>query len=119
MSHPSGRSLLLVPLLGLLWGFNWPAVRIALTEIAPWTLRASGMTFAGRVQQLITVSLGLDDWEWGVTLWAKNPQYLTSIVYRMRFDEASARYAQFGPFYVSYVTTPAAMLDHCRIGVRK
>lgn len=76
----------------------------------------SGMTFAGRVQQLITVGLGLDDWEWGVTLWAKNPQFLTEIVYRMRFDEASARYAEFGPFYTSYVTTPAEMLDHCRIG---
>src|SRR6478609_2574734 len=75
----------------------------------------SGMTFAGKVQQLITVALGLDDWEWGVTLWAKNPQYLTSIVYRMRFDEASARYAEFGPFYTSYVVTPAEMLDHCRI----
>jgi hydrogen peroxide-dependent heme synthase len=75
----------------------------------------SGMTFAGKVQQLITVGLGLDDWEWGVTLWAKNPQYLTEIVYRMRFDEASARYAEFGPFYTSYVTTPAEMLDHCRI----
>lgn len=56
MSHPSGRSLLLVPLLGLLWGFNWPAVRIALTEIAPWTLRASGMTFAGLF--LVAVALG-------------------------------------------------------------
>ena len=75
----------------------------------------SGMTFAGRVQQLITVGVGLDDWEWGVTLWAKNPQFLTEIVYRMRFDEASARYAEFGPFYTSYVTTPAEMLDHCRI----
>lgn len=75
----------------------------------------SGMTFAGRVQQLITVGLGLEDWEWGVTLWAKNPQYLTEIVYRMRFDEASARYAEFGPFYTSYVVTPAEMLDHCRI----
>jgi chlorite dismutase len=75
----------------------------------------SGMTFAGRVQQLITVAVGLDDWEWGVTLWAKNPQYLTSIVYRMRFDEASARYAEFGPFYASYITTPAEMLTHCRV----
>lgn len=53
-SAPS-RSLLLVPLLGLLWGFNWPAVRISLTEIAPWTLRAAGMTFAGLV--LVTVAL--------------------------------------------------------------
>ena len=75
----------------------------------------SGMEFAGKVSQLITVGLGLDDWEWGVTLWAKNPQYLTEIVYRMRFDEASARYAEFGPFYVSYVATPTEMLDHCRI----
>ena len=49
------RSLLLVPLLGLLWGFNWPAVRMSLTEIAPWTLRAAGMTFAGLV--LVTVAL--------------------------------------------------------------
>jgi chlorite dismutase len=77
----------------------------------------SGMTFAGRVQQLITVGVGLDDWEWGVTLWAKNPQYLTEIVYRMRFDEASARYAEFGPFYTSYITSPAEMLVHCRVGV--
>ena len=76
----------------------------------------SGMTFAGRVQQLITVALGFDDWEWGVTLWAKNPQYLSSIVYRMRFDEASARYAEFGPFYTSYVVTPSEMLEHCRVG---
>jgi len=78
----------------------------------------SGMTFAGKVQQLITVGVGLDDWEWGVTLWAKNPQYLTEIVYRMRFDEASARFAEFGPFYTSYITTPAEMLDHCRLSAR-
>ncbi|HWB00869.1 MAG TPA: chlorite dismutase family protein, partial [Pirellulales bacterium] len=76
----------------------------------------SGMKFAGRVTQLITVSVGLDDWEWGVTLWARNPEFLKEIVYKMRFDEASARYAEFGPFYTSYVVSPAAMLDHCRIG---
>lgn len=49
------RTLLLVPLLGLLWGFNWPAVRIALGEIAPWTLRAGGMAFAGLA--LIAIAL--------------------------------------------------------------
>lgn len=76
----------------------------------------SGMEFAGKVSQLITVGVGLEDWEWGVTLWAVNPQFLTEIVYRMRFDEASARYGEFGPFYTSYITTPAAMLDHCHIG---
>ena len=77
----------------------------------------SGMAFAGKVQQLITVGLGLEDWEWGVTLWAKNPQFLTEIVYKMRFDEASARYAEFGPFLTSYIMTAAEMLDHCRIGI--
>ncbi|HVU85797.1 MAG TPA: hydrogen peroxide-dependent heme synthase [Pirellulales bacterium] len=76
----------------------------------------SGMKFGGRVTQLITVSVGLDDWEWGVTLWARRPEFLKEIVYTMRFDEASARYAEFGPFYTSYVTTPTKMLDHCRVG---
>ncbi len=75
----------------------------------------TGMTFGGRVTQLITVALGLDDWEWGVTLWAKNPEFLKDIVYRMRFDEASAKYAEFGPFYVSYLSTPAEALVHCRV----
>lgn len=89
----------------------------------PWEERSrmmiehgrSGMAFGGKVTQLITVAVGLDDWEWGVTLWARNPQYLKEIVYKMRFDEASAVYAEFGPFYMSYVTTPQQMLDHCRI----
>lgn len=75
----------------------------------------SGMKFGGRVTQLITVSVGLDDWEWGVTLWARNPEFLKEIVYTMRFDEASARYAQFGPFYTSFVTTAAEVLRHCRV----
>jgi peroxiredoxin len=77
----------------------------------------SGMAFAGKVSQLITVGIGLEDWEWGVTLWAANPEYLKDIVYSMRFDEASARYAEFGPFYTSYVSTAAQVLDHCLVGV--
>lgn len=76
----------------------------------------SGMKYAGRVQQLITVGVGIEDWEWGVTLWARNPEFLTHIVYEMRFDEASARYAEFGPFYTSYVMSPSEMLNHCRVG---
>jgi chlorite dismutase len=75
----------------------------------------SGMAFAGRVTQLITVGVGFEDWEWGVTLWAANPEYLKEIVYRMRFDEASARYAEFGPFYTGYVSTPAEILEHCLV----
>lgn len=76
----------------------------------------TGMQFGGKVTQLITVSVGLDDWEWGVTLWARNPEFLKDIVYRMRFDEASAKYAEFGPFYTSYIATPEEILDHCRVG---
>ncbi|MEI8071432.1 MAG: hydrogen peroxide-dependent heme synthase [Planctomycetota bacterium] len=75
----------------------------------------TGMTFGGRVTQLITVSVGLDDWEWGVTLWARRPDFLKEIVYKMRFDEASARYAQFGPFYTGYVATAEQVISHCQI----
>ncbi len=75
----------------------------------------TGMTFGGRVTQLITVAVGLDDWEWGVTLWARRPDWLKEIVYTMRFDEASARYAEFGPFYTGYVAAPEQVLAHCHV----
>jgi chlorite dismutase len=75
----------------------------------------SGMVYAGRVTQLVTGSVGLDDWEWGVTLWAKNPQYLKEIVYNMRFDQASARYGLFGPFYTGYRASGAEILGHCHL----
>lgn len=75
----------------------------------------SGMLFAGRVSQVITASTGLDDWEWGVTLWAKNPQYLKEIVYTMRFDESSARYALFGDFYFGYLLPPSELLEEIRL----
>ena len=75
----------------------------------------SGIKFAGKVSQLITVGVGLDDWEWGVTLWATNPLHLKQIVYDMRFDEASAKYAEFGPFYTSYIATPEKILTHCHV----
>ncbi|MEX2170129.1 MAG: hydrogen peroxide-dependent heme synthase [Pirellulales bacterium] len=79
----------------------------------------SGMTFAGKVTQLITVGLGFDDWEWGVTLWAANPDYLKEIVYRMRFDEASARYAEFGTFLVGYVCAAERVLRHCGVNATR
>ena len=75
----------------------------------------SGMAYAGRVTQLVTGSVGLDDWEWSVTLWAKNPQYLKEIVYNMRFDQASAHYGLFGPFYTGYRATADEILRHCRV----
>jgi chlorite dismutase len=75
----------------------------------------SGMKFAGRVSQLITASTGLDDWEWGVTLWARNPSYLKDIVYTMRFDESSAKYALFGDFYFGYILPPDELLEAVRL----
>ncbi len=75
----------------------------------------SGMAYAGKVSQLITVGLGLDDWEWGVTLWGANPAFLKDIVYEMRFDEASANYAEFGPFLIGYVCDAEKLIQHCHV----
>jgi chlorite dismutase len=71
-----------------------------------------GRMFHGRVLQLITGSTGIDDWEWGVTLFAERHADLKDCVYQMRFDEASARYADFGPFWTGMVGDPKAVLDH-------
>jgi chlorite dismutase len=72
---------------------------------------ASGRKFAGRVTQVITGSTGLDDYEWGVTLFCQHPDDVKEVVYTMRFDEASAAYAEFGPFYVGMVAEPDVVLD--------
>lgn len=59
-----------------------------------------GRRFAGNVKQIISGSIGLDDWEWGVDLFADNPGVFKRLIYEMRFDEASALYGLFGAFYV-------------------
>ncbi len=64
----------------------------------------SGRAFAGRVLQLITASTGLDDYEWGVTLFGVSPDVLKDVVYTLRYDKGSALYGEFGAFYVGYVT---------------
>lgn len=74
-----------------------------------------GRTYAGRVLQLITGSTGLDDWEWGVTLLADDPAALKEIVYEMRFDPASADYAEFGPFVTGLLLEPSDALR--RVGL--
>jgi peroxiredoxin len=56
------------------------------------------------VLQLITGATGLDDWEWGVTLFADEPTVIKEIVYEMRFDEVSAVYGEFGPFWTGLIT---------------
>jgi peroxiredoxin len=59
-----------------------------------------GRTYAGKVKQIITGSVGFDDWEWGVTLFADDALQFKKLVYEMRFDEVSARFGEFGDFYV-------------------
>lgn len=68
---------------------------------------SSGRKFAGRVLQLVTASTGLDDFEWGVTLFAEDLEVIKDVVYTLRYDKGSALYGEFGRFYVGYL----AMLD--------
>ena len=64
----------------------------------------SGRTFAGKIVQLVTASTGFDTHEWGVTLFAVNPEVIKDVVYTMRFDRGSALFGEFGDFYVGYLT---------------
>jgi hydrogen peroxide-dependent heme synthase len=64
-----------------------------------------GRTYAGKVKQIITGSVGFDDWEWGVTLFSEDALQFKKLVYEMRFDEVSARYGEFGDFYVGALLT--------------
>ncbi|HML15854.1 MAG TPA: hydrogen peroxide-dependent heme synthase [Bryobacteraceae bacterium] len=66
-----------------------------------------GRRYAGTVKQIISGSIGLDDWEWGVDLFADDPLVFKRLIYEMRFDEASAVYALFGSFYVGRRMSPA------------
>jgi hydrogen peroxide-dependent heme synthase len=70
-----------------------------------------GRRYAGTVKQIITGSIGFDDWEWGVDLFAEDPLVFKRLIYEMRFDEVSAVYALFGTFYVGK-RLPAAELPH-------
>lgn len=70
-----------------------------------------GREFRGRILQLITGSTGLDDWEWGVSLFGVALDDLKDCVHQMRFDRASALYAEFGPFYTGMVADPETTLS--------
>ena len=71
-----------------------------------------GRRYADRVKQMITGSQGLDDWEWGVTLWAEEPLPFKKMIYEMRFDQASSLYAEFGPFYLGRRRTPDQVAEY-------
>lgn len=66
----------------------------------------NGRRYAGKVRQIISGSIGLDDWEWGVDLFADDALDFKRLIYEMRFDEVSAVYAEFGPFYLGIRRTP-------------
>lgn len=68
-----------------------------------------GRRYAGEVRQIITGSIGFDDWEWGVDLFADNPLVFKKLIYEMRFDQVSAVYALFGTFYVGLKVAPAEL----------
>jgi chlorite dismutase len=81
-------------------GQNWYALTLEERSRLMQTHGTTGRRYAGRVLQVITGAIGFDAWEWGVTLFAKDPLDLKKLVTDMRFDEVSAQYADFGDFYV-------------------
>jgi len=90
---------------------NWYALDYESRKALMLGHGAVGRTFRERIVQLITGSTGLDDWEWGVTLFGVHPDDLKACVYEMRFDEASAHYAEFGSFWTGMVGEIEDVLD--------
>lgn len=84
-------------------GQNWYTLSLAERSRLMHAHGMTGRRYAGRVQQVISGAIGLDAWEWGVTLFAKDPLDFKKLVTDMRFDEVSAKYADFGDFYVGMV----------------
>ncbi len=91
---------------------NWYMLDFDARKALMRTHAVTGRKYAGRISQLITGSTGLDDWEWGVTLMAHEVGSVKDIVYEMRKDEVSARFAEFGPFYINLRLEPEALWDH-------
>jgi len=75
----------------------------------------AGRRYASRVTQLITTATGIDDWEWGVTLFANDLKAIRDVVYEMRFDKGSAIYGEFGSFYVGVRFTPDELASVLRL----
>jgi chlorite dismutase len=88
-------------------GRNWYAVPVEERARMMRDHGVIGRHYAGQVSQIISGSIGFDDWEWGVDLFADDPVVFKKLIYEMRFDEASAWYAEFGPFYVGLQFSPA------------
>jgi chlorite dismutase len=87
-------------------GQNWYALSLDERSRLMQAHGTTGRRYAGRVQQVISGAIGFDAWEWGVTLFARDPLDFKKLVTEMRFDEVSAKYAEFGEFYVGRVVGP-------------
>ena len=92
-------------------GQNWYALSLEERSRLMMAHGTTGRGYAGRVSQVISGAIGLDAWEWGVTLFAGDPLSFKKIVTDMRFDEVSAEYAEFGDFYVGRTATAGEWLD--------
>ncbi|HUF13426.1 MAG TPA: hydrogen peroxide-dependent heme synthase [Longimicrobiales bacterium] len=79
---------------------NWYALDVAERNRMMAEHGLSGRRFAGRIFQVITGAVGFDDWEWGVTLFARDPLDIKRVVTELRYDEASTKYGEFGTFFV-------------------
>jgi hydrogen peroxide-dependent heme synthase len=88
---------------------NWYSLPIEERQLLMRDHGMIGRRYAGQVTQVISGSIGFDDWEWGVDLFADDPLVFKKLVYEMRFDESSARYAEFGPFYFGIRLPPTEL----------
>jgi len=79
---------------------NWYMVPFAERQRMMHLHGMIGRRYADQVKQIISGSIGMDDWEWGVDLFAEDPVVFKKLIYEMRFDEVSAVYALFGQFYI-------------------
>jgi chlorite dismutase len=94
--------------------YNWYSAEFARRAELMLEHGKVGREYADKVTQIISGSIGFDDWEWGVDLFAHDPLIFKKLIYEMRFDEASARYAEFGSFYTGLQFSPgelASLLD--------
>ena len=92
-------------------GVNWYTVPFTERQRMMHEHGMIGRRYGDRVKQIITGSIGMDDWEWGVDLFAEDPVVFKKLIYEMRFDEVSAVYALFGQFYIG-VRLPVEKLTH-------
>ncbi len=95
---------------------NWYALPLDVRKKLMHGHALVGRRYAGRVRQFITGSTGLDDQEWGVSLFAKTTNSIKEIVYEMRFDEVSVKYAEFGEFFIGIQMTPEDLAE--RLGLK-